>query len=69
MQKHEGRPVKTFSHQEQRKHVDYSVPDYAPPGPNLNIGASKTPRDYVTLLCCGRMLQFTRPEVNYVSNL
>jgi len=43
-------------------------PECAPSRPNLNVGASKTPRDHVTLLRCGRMLKCVRgltlPYVN-----
>ena len=31
-------------------------PECAPSSPKLNLGASRTPWDYVTLLRCGRML-------------
>jgi hypothetical protein len=46
-------------------------PSCAPSRPNLNVGASRNPRDYVTLLRCGRMFKVcTRPYIaqcNYQS--
>jgi len=35
-------------------------PECAPSCPNLNLEASRIPRDYVTLLRCGRMLKSVR---------